>query len=41
LADDTSIDKTYSIPLFTTDDATRTLLATQENPYKLALDTNA
>ena len=41
LVDDTSIDKTYSVPLFATDDATRTLLATQENPYKLALDTNA
>gem|GEM_PF-5719853 len=41
LVSNDTVDTTYTVSLFGTDDATRTLLANQENPYKLALDTNA
>ncbi len=41
LVSNDTIDTTYTVNLFSTDDASRKLLASQENPYKLALDTNA
>jgi len=41
LVSNDTVDTTYTVNLFSTDDATRKLLASQENPYKLALDTNA
>lgn len=41
LVSDKDIDMTFSSPLFTTTEATRTLLAQQEHPLKIYLDTNA